>query len=91
MTQKAKAEQIAAWLAQVSERSRFSTGRPYGDDVQVVGRHVVVATLDPGKEYNAPLLVVYTFKQAAAWHDQIVECMEELEADLAEAVMETMP
>jgi hypothetical protein len=59
-------------------RSEYEDGdQPYPDDVSVVAGHVVVATLDPGKEYSAPLLRIYTPEKAKAWIDAFREALRQ--------------
>ena len=56
-------------------------GQPYPDDVAVVGNHIVVATLDGGKEYAAPLLNVYTLRQAEQWYEEHLAELEDEQED----------
>jgi hypothetical protein len=62
MTESAKLDQLAAWLADAS----LDTDTP--DDVAVIGGKLVVATLRGGPD---PTLEVYEAEYAVRWHDAI--------------------
>jgi hypothetical protein len=68
MTRKSDADRLAEWLERASLKAcQNGYGQPYPDVTAVVADHVVVATLDPGKEYNAPDLDIYPPEQVAQW------------------------
>jgi hypothetical protein len=93
MSRKGDASQLAEWLEQASLGDCMGGyGQPYPDVTAVLAGHVVVATLDPGKEYNAPALEIYTPDQVRAWVRAVRRHLAaDPDSDLSEALEETRP
>jgi hypothetical protein len=95
MTDAQKVKKLAAFLEEVSEEScRFDGEQPYPDVVSVVAGHLVVAGLDPGKEYAAPTLTVYRPETAVAWYEAALnykKSRRKTGCEWSEALMETEP
>lgn len=84
-------ETLARILREASEQScRDGEGAPYPDVVEVVGNHLVIASLDPAKEYAAPVLKTYSEEAAMAWSGRAYD-HRQFNPDLTfpEALMET--
>jgi hypothetical protein len=63
----------------------------YPDVVSVIAGHLVIAGLDPGKEYAAPTLTSYSPETAAAWYDAAAEYKRRHRGGWDEALLETEP
>jgi len=63
----------------------------YPPDIAFLPGHVVVAALDPGKDYYAPELKIYTNKEVRAWHKKAKQWFKQEDLAWDDAVYEAEP